>query len=77
MTTREYHEEFRIRFTALMDDAPFSQSDLAKRLGLASHTTVTAWKTGRGFPKPHSIRQMIMIFDVPAEHLMCTAEDDR
>lgn len=60
MTNRE---TFRKNLTRLMQESKVKQIDIAKYAGV-SYQTVSAWVTGRGYPRAEAMEQLCRFFNI-------------
>lgn len=71
---------FQKNLKYFMEHDKVNQTDIAKALGV-NRSTVSAWITGRGFPRADIIQQIAMYFGVRVSDLVLEVqeetEDDR
>jgi len=71
MTDREI---FRKNFAELIRITKVKQIDVANYVG-CSYQTVSAWVTGRGYPKPEAMEKICQFFGIRKRELMEYEED--
>ena len=71
MTDREI---FKRNLSNIINEAKVKQQDIAKYAEV-SYQTVSAWVTGRGYPRPEAMRKLCRFFGVPQSAL--TEEDKK
>lgn len=58
------------RIKILREQCGFTQTDLAKRLGI-TRSSVNAWELGISVPSTQYIVELSQIFKVSTDHLLC------
>ena len=70
MDIEEHRKISGLRIKELRESREWSKTELAKRLGMKSYTSVTKWENGSNLPRGFELIKLAEMFNVSTDYLL-------